>query len=94
MVVAGSSSQLVPLVKTAGMGFVGGLLIYGANDVLGEYTTFIKLQDRALDLANQSSELKEQIGHPFTTGPWYNGRIGFTAGGNLAQCTFQLQVGG
>jgi hypothetical protein len=75
------------------MGFVGGLLIYGASDVLGEYTTFVKLQERGLELANHSSELKEQIGHPFTTGPWYNGRIGFTAGGNLAQCTFQLQVG-
>lgn len=88
-----SSNSLLPLIKTAGAGFVGGLLIYGVGDVLGEYTTFFQLQDKAMILANRSQELKDQIGHPFTAGPWYNARIGFTAGGHLAQCTFQLQVG-
>lgn len=70
----------------------GGVLVWGAGDVLGEFSTFWKLRDSAMVLANDNQDLKEQIGTPFSLGPWYNASIGFTAGGNIAMCTFQLKV--
>lgn len=89
---AAANSSWKPLLRTAGVGFVGGVLIWGAGDVLGEFTTFMKLREGAMVLANDNQELKDQIGQPFSLGPWYNASIGFTAGGNIAMCTFQLQV--
>jgi hypothetical protein len=89
---AASRSSWKPLVRTAGIGFVGGVLIWGAGDVLGEFSTFWRLRDSAMMLANDNQELKEQIGAPFSLGPWYNASIGFTAGGNIAMCTFQLKA--
>lgn len=84
-------SSWKPLVKNAAAGFMLGCCIYGAGDVLSDYTTYHALQERAMRLANESEELKEQIGYPFSLGPWYNASIGFSAGGNLAQCGFQVQ---
>lgn len=89
---AATRSSWKPLVKTAGIGFVGGVLIWGAGDVLGEFSTFWKLQQGALKLANENQELKDQIGTPFSVGPWYNASIGFAVGGKMAMCTFQLKV--
>lgn len=82
------------LVRNAVMGFVGGVLVWNTADVAGELTTYYKLRDQALELAEQSQELKAQLGHPFVTGPWYDVRIGFPGGGSMAQCTFQLAVRG
>lgn len=88
-----AASSWRPLLRTGAVGFVGGVLLWGVSDVLGEFTTFLKLRERALSLASESQELKDQIGYPFSTGPWYNSSIGFTGGGNIAMATFQLQVG-
>ena len=80
------------LLRNTGLGFVGGLLIYGTGDVVGELTTYYKLRDSALKYAEQNEDLKAQVGYPFTLGPWYDAKIGFMAGGSMAQCTFQLKV--
>jgi len=79
------------LLRNAGVGFVGGVLLWGTGDVVGELTTYFKLRDKAIELASQNEDLKTQIGHPFTPGPWYDAKIGFM-GGSAAQCTFQLEV--
>eukprot|EP00983_Pelagomonas_calceolata_P031277 982014-Pelagomonas_calceolata.AAC.1 len=49
------------LLRNAGLGFVGGVLLWGTGDVVGELTTYYKLRDKALELAEQSEELKAQV---------------------------------
>jgi hypothetical protein len=79
-----------PLLRTATTGVLLGCTIYGIFDVAGEYSTYLALRNKAMELAESDTDLKEQIGHPFTLGPWYNSKIGFAAGGNVAQCSFQV----
>ena len=44
-----------------------------------------------MKLAEANETLKAQIGHPFSLGPWYNARIGFSPSRNMSTCVFQLQ---
>lgn len=88
---ASGSARWRPLLHTAAAGALLGVGLYTAADVAGELTTFGILRSQALQLAENNEELKQQIGSPFTLGPWYNARIGFSAGRNIAQCSFQLQ---
>ncbi|GAX72621.1 hypothetical protein CEUSTIGMA_g77.t1 [Chlamydomonas eustigma] len=78
------------LFHTALAGCIGGVAMYVAADVGGDYTTYVILRNVAMQLAESNEGLKKQIGHPFSLGPWYNARIGFSAGRNIAQCSFQL----
>lgn len=80
-----------PLVHTAVAGALLGVCIYTAADVAGDFTTFLILRRQAVHLANENDGLRKQIGFPYSLGPWYNARIGFSAGRNIAQCSFQLQ---
>ena len=85
------SSSVWQLAKVAGLGAGLGCCLYAAADVVGDYTTHVALRDLALLLANEHEELKQQIGHPFTPGAWYNASIGYSGGGMIAQTTLQLQ---
>ncbi|KAL6762401.1 hypothetical protein V8C86DRAFT_1825070 [Haematococcus lacustris] len=84
--------QWRPLLKSASVGFIGGVLIWGVGDVLGELTTFTALRSKGITLANDNTALKEQIGYPFSVGSWYDSSIGFSAGGKMAQCKFSLKT--
>lgn len=85
-----TTSRVWPLLRTTAAGLFLGCTIYATVDVLGDYTTYSILRDKALLLAAESEELKAQIGQPFKEGPWYNASIGFTQSGNVVACTFQL----
>eukprot|EP00798_Chlamydomonas_sp_ICE-L_P027384 gene27384-4688_t len=81
---------LRPLLRTAAGGLVLGVCIYGVLDVIGEYSTYTILRSNALELAEADEQLKEQIGHPFSLGPWYNSKFGYQGRGMVASTTFQL----
>ena len=59
--------------------------------VIGDMSTFLILRGSAIKLAEANESLKAQIGHPYTLGPWYNARIGFSPNRNMSNCVFQLQ---
>lgn len=54
-------------------------------------STFLILRKSALRLAESNESLKAQIGHPYSLGPWYNARIGFSPSRSMCTCVFQLQ---
>eukprot|EP00955_Chlamydomonas_euryale_P105314 365630-Chlamydomonas_euryale.AAC.28 len=80
-----------PVAHRAAAGAILGVALYMGADSVGELTTFVLLRRQALALAEDNEALKKQIGEPYTTGPWYNARIGFSRGANIAMCSFQLQ---
>ena len=79
------------LLSTAAASALLGCGIYVGADVAGEYTTYTHLRDQALALAEDSKELKEQIGYPFSTGPWYTASIQVSHTGHVASIKFSLQ---
>lgn len=79
------------LIRTTVQGCLLGAGLYLGADVVGEYTTYLRLRDAALEFAETSEELRAQIGHPYSIGPWYNASIGISHAGHIAAVRFQLQ---
>ncbi len=79
------------LLKTAVAGGLFGVGAYVGADVYGEYSTYCVLHAEGMKFAEQDDQLKEQIGTPFVSSPWYNASIGFTQSGHIAAITFPLK---
>lgn len=80
-----------PIAHRVAAGALLGVALYTGADSAGEFTTFFLLRRKALALAEDKEALANQIGQPFSPGPWYNARIGFTRGSNVAMCSFQVR---
>lgn len=44
----------------------------------------------ALDLANKHERLRELLGAPISSGPWYDASVRLTHGGQVVSCSFRL----
>jgi hypothetical protein len=80
-----------PIAHTTVAGCLLGVGLYVGADSLGDFSTYYLLRSKAVALADVNEALQKQIGFPYTLGPWYNARMGFSSGGSIAMCSFQLQ---
>lgn len=82
--------QATITLKSVAVGATLGVSLYAIADLVGDLSTFFILRKKAVDLANNNEELKHWLGFPFSTGPWYNARMGFSQHGHICQTTFPI----
>lgn len=89
----GRHSETVHMLKAARSALIGACaasLLYAANDVAAELTTYVRLRQEALRLAQNNASLCSTLGGQLTAGPWYNASLMLSQNGHVAKCTMQV----